>query len=360
MPALLPARRWALTPPFHPCLIFPDVSTQEAIGGLLSVALSVGSPRPGVAWLTALRSPDFPLRSTAAAPWPTDRFYSKRLDHPPHNHSTGARVRYPREDIRQPLGEGMNAKQPYLVHETGGDRQIPLSEGMTFGRLSGNTLQLEDHGCSSRHAVIRREGDAWLIEDLGSTNGTWVNGERLASPRALKEGDRIQVGAQILRIEGLRVITTCARCGRTVPPEAAFCTGCGLPQRATAPGGTVVMAPPLPAAKAPSPQAPPPVPPLASTSAPPRLPPSLPASHPPSVPAPLPPSVPPPMPAQVPMPVPMAAPPPPFPTSAPVRKKKSGCWLAGCLVVLVLMLLAGVAAWLLWNRLSGAGSSTMP
>ena len=50
---LLPATRWALTPPFHPC-------RPCGLGGLLSVALSVGSRRPGVTWHLALRSPDFP------------------------------------------------------------------------------------------------------------------------------------------------------------------------------------------------------------------------------------------------------------------------------------------------------------
>lgn len=243
----------------------------------------------------------------------------------------------------------MNAKRPYLVHETGGDRQIPLSEETTFGRTSSNTVQLEDHGCSSRHAAIRKEGDAWLLEDLGSTNGTWLNGERLSSPRPLKEGDRIQMGAQMLRIEGLRVITACARCGRDVPPESAFCPGCGLPQRNVAPGGTVVMAPPLPAPKAVSTPAPPPVPAPLPAAAPPPLPRSLPPALPPSLPPALPPQT----------PLPIAAPPPPFPAPAPVRKKKSGCWLAGCLIALVLLLLAGVAAWFLWSRFFGAKASPM-
>jgi hypothetical protein len=55
VPVLLPVRRWALTPPFHPYLC------PKAIGGLFSVALSVGSLRPAVSRLSALWSPDFPL-----------------------------------------------------------------------------------------------------------------------------------------------------------------------------------------------------------------------------------------------------------------------------------------------------------
>ena len=67
-------RRWALTPPFHPYLI----PVAGAIGGLLSVALSIGSPRPGITWPTALWSPDFPLRVSAATPWSTLIGYTKK------------------------------------------------------------------------------------------------------------------------------------------------------------------------------------------------------------------------------------------------------------------------------------------
>jgi len=59
VPRLLPAARCALTAPFHPYL--PTASGDAAdIGGLLSVALSVGSRPPGVTWHHALWSPDFP------------------------------------------------------------------------------------------------------------------------------------------------------------------------------------------------------------------------------------------------------------------------------------------------------------
>ena len=60
VPVLLPVLRWALTPPFHPCLCL------AAIGGLLSVALSVASRRPAVNRHPALRGPDFPLRARGA------------------------------------------------------------------------------------------------------------------------------------------------------------------------------------------------------------------------------------------------------------------------------------------------------
>ena len=63
---LLPVARCALTAPFHPYR-----PTRTPVGGLFSVALSVGSRPPGVTWRPVRRSPDFPLRRTAAIVWPT-------------------------------------------------------------------------------------------------------------------------------------------------------------------------------------------------------------------------------------------------------------------------------------------------
>jgi len=63
VPTLLPGSRCALTAPFHPCRP-PRPCGPEVLGGLLSVALSVGSRPPGVTWHLIRRSPDFPPPST--------------------------------------------------------------------------------------------------------------------------------------------------------------------------------------------------------------------------------------------------------------------------------------------------------
>ena len=74
---LLPDSRCALTAPFHPCHAPGILSNTRPFGGLLSVALSVGSRRPGVTWHRALWSPDFPrhrggrTRCDDATVWPT-------------------------------------------------------------------------------------------------------------------------------------------------------------------------------------------------------------------------------------------------------------------------------------------------
>jgi diguanylate cyclase (GGDEF)-like protein len=74
-------------------------------------------------------------------------------------------------------------------------------EGPTFlGRDPTCTIELHDFGVSRRHAVIRPVGDEhYLLEDLGSTNGTRVNGVPVTSPRVLKDGEKIFVGDTVLR-----------------------------------------------------------------------------------------------------------------------------------------------------------------
>ena len=68
---------------------------------------------------------------------------------------------------------------------------------MGLGRDSSNLIQVHDTEVSRRHAEIRREGDAYTVVDLGSSNGTFVNGERVER-HALANGDRLQVGSTLI------------------------------------------------------------------------------------------------------------------------------------------------------------------
>lgn len=69
---------------------------------------------------------------------------------------------------------------------------------MVVGRLAECEITLADANVSRRHAAFVREGDGWAIEDMGSTNGTMLNGEKVAYQR-LRDGDLVQVGATQLR-----------------------------------------------------------------------------------------------------------------------------------------------------------------
>ncbi len=68
-----------------------------------------------------------------------------------------------------------------------------LQAGATLGR-GDVEIKLEDPFASFRHARIARQGHALVIEDLGSTNGTYLNDEPLTGPRPLHDGDRIRIG----------------------------------------------------------------------------------------------------------------------------------------------------------------------
>ena len=73
---------------------------------------------------------------------------------------------------------------------------------LTIGRSSENTAALAgDDFASARHARVESQRDGVWILDLGSTNGTFVNGERMDGRRKLREGDVVRVGQTELRFE---------------------------------------------------------------------------------------------------------------------------------------------------------------
>ena len=94
------------------------------------------------------------------------------------------------------LGE-LDGFEPRLLVERAAGHQsgvaYDLMEGATLGR-GDVEIRLEDPFASSRHARISREGHLLVIEDLGSTNGTYLNEEPLGGPQPLHSGDRIRIG----------------------------------------------------------------------------------------------------------------------------------------------------------------------
>jgi pSer/pThr/pTyr-binding forkhead associated (FHA) protein len=72
--------------------------------------------------------------------------------------------------------------------------RMDVGEGITLGRSPSADLQIDDPFASSAHARIFSRGDFMYIEDMGSTNGTFLNGRQLRKPEQLKVADSIRIG----------------------------------------------------------------------------------------------------------------------------------------------------------------------
>jgi predicted component of type VI protein secretion system len=78
-------------------------------------------------------------------------------------------------------------------------REVPALAGTTVGRDDCDVV-LTDPEVSRRHAVLVARSDGLAIEDLGSTNGTWVNGERIAAPEPIRAGDEVRFGNTVWHV----------------------------------------------------------------------------------------------------------------------------------------------------------------
>lgn len=79
---------------------------------------------------------------------------------------------------------------------------LPLtSSAILIGRAPSCTLVLDDDYSSSRHARIFPSGDQWVLEDLGSTNGTFIGNQRVSSPTPLSPGTQVRIGQSVVELQ---------------------------------------------------------------------------------------------------------------------------------------------------------------
>ena len=180
------------------------------------------------------------------------------------------------DSARLVMSEGPQSGQTFMLDQ----------DSLTVGRDPHNDISISDPQISRQHARIVRRGDQMVIEDVGSTNGTYVNGMRLSGPHTLASGDVIGLGDVVtLTYHGMSPSATEPLAGRaTIPLERQ-------PR---------YEAPPAPPAYEPAP-----APAYTPT-------PSVPPAY--------------------------AAAPTPAPEPAPPKKRRVGLWIGcGCLVLLVVL-----------------------
>lgn len=78
---------------------------------------------------------------------------------------------------------------------------VPLGTTViSIGRAPDSTIVLQDEYVSTKHARLYPSGDDWVVEDLGSTNGTWLNKTRITRPTIVEPGADLRIGRTTMRI----------------------------------------------------------------------------------------------------------------------------------------------------------------
>lgn len=104
-----------------------------------------------------------------------------------------------------PRGRGRRSGPTRLVVTEGPLRGTTLPLGASavlIGRAPSCTLVLDDDYSSSRHARVFPEGDQWLVEDMGSTNGTFLDDQPVTDPVPVSPGAQIRIGQSVLELQG--------------------------------------------------------------------------------------------------------------------------------------------------------------
>ena len=103
--------------------------------------------------------------------------------------------------IAEPLEENATVRQQRALLIYGGRRLMVAPRGATLGRSRECEIVVEDPNVSRQHAELRPRGGAWVISDLGSTNGTRVNGRTINGPEVVQPGDEIEIGSSLITFE---------------------------------------------------------------------------------------------------------------------------------------------------------------
>jgi hypothetical protein len=113
-----------------------------------------------------------------------------------------------------------------------GDEPMILVDRVVLGRGADSDIKLDDTEASRQHALIEKKGVGYTLTDKGSTNGTFLNDERISGSVLLKGGDEIRIGTTIFTVKvtgGEPSAPVCPSCGSGTTEEMTFCGSCGHP-----------------------------------------------------------------------------------------------------------------------------------
>ncbi len=87
-----------------------------------------------------------------------------------------------------------------IVEGDDAGRQTPLEGSIEIGREASTGLPIDDEQASRRHARVTAQGDIAMVEDLGSTNGTYLNESPVEGQQTIRPGDRLRVGLTVFEL----------------------------------------------------------------------------------------------------------------------------------------------------------------
>ena len=121
--------------------------------------------------------------------------YGPRADRP-----AGRRRRGRQQAAPRPARSSRRMPRELVVNDLDGRRSVPLRDSVTIGRAASCDLVVSDNYVSNVHARIFAKDGAYWLEDLGSTNGTYVNRGKVNVPVAIGPGDEVRVGKATLEL----------------------------------------------------------------------------------------------------------------------------------------------------------------
>ncbi len=110
-------------------------------------------------------------------------------------------VKFPSSGKPAKAKRGKTPSQLVIVEGALAGTRIPLKENViTFGRAEDSTVVLSDDYASTRHAQLAPRAGQWLLEDLGSTNGTYLDGAKVTEPASVSIGAPIRIGRTVFEL----------------------------------------------------------------------------------------------------------------------------------------------------------------